>query len=414
MTDTRKLILRKRFQKTDLRNNNHKFWIILFYDNGDRQHIWGRVKDGVNPEDEDSGAQRKTWHNSTLEVALNKIAEKVDKKYEEIKLETASSALPSKVQATGDNRVDELVKHLLQESGEHIQSFMTDSAALKEMSLDQIDKGRKLLDRASRMLTARQQSANPRLRRAWQWDQAIDLAQAFYNTIPMALPAKIDSQDVARNLLDNIQTHLDRLDQLEQAVLVARSSNDAPDTVAQQSGLAVFGGAEILDMQRQSPDDFKKLRAAIRAMTNRTLINAYNIHIPHERIRFKANKYGAGNTATLFHGTQHANIPHILRSGLRIMSVAANGSRFGRGLYFADNITRSLNYVYSDYGRGNLVLMADVHLGKHKRMTGTNNRLRSAPTGYESIFGDLSRGGIQEWIVYFESQVSIKGLLEFE
>jgi poly [ADP-ribose] polymerase len=66
----------------------------------------------------------------------------------------------------------------------------------------------------------------------------------------------------------------------------------------------------------------------------------------------------------LWHGSRVSNFVGILSQGLRIAppEAPASGYLFGKGLYFADMASKSLNYCYPTEQVG-LVLLCEVALG---------------------------------------------------
>jgi len=85
-----------------------------------------------------------------------------------------------------------------------------------------------------------------------------------------------------------------------------------------------------------------------------------------------------GNRMLLFHGTRMANVLGILQRGFRLPHLndhVSNGSTLGRGIYFANSVTKSFNYCFSDMG---IVLLCDVALGTIESCrTMSDKRVRS-------------------------------------
>ncbi|KAK9675162.1 hypothetical protein K7432_016617 [Basidiobolus ranarum] len=73
-----------------------------------------------------------------------------------------------------------------------------------------------------------------------------------------------------------------------------------------------------------------------------------------------------GNRKLLWHGSRLSNFVGILSQGLRIAPPEApvTGYMFGKGVYFADCVSKSANYCFADYGRSEaLMLLCEVALG---------------------------------------------------
>ena len=67
----------------------------------------------------------------------------------------------------------------------------------------------------------------------------------------------------------------------------------------------------------------------------------------------------------LWHGSHISNYVGILSQGLRIAppEAPASGYRFGKGIYFTDQIAKSANYCRSDGSNDIFVMACDVSLG---------------------------------------------------
>ena len=73
------------------------------------------------------------------------------------------------------------------------------------------------------------------------------------------------------------------------------------------------------------------------------------------------------NIQLLWHGSRMVNFAGILSSGLRIAPPEApvTGYMFGKGLYFADCISKSANYCYHEkYDNTGFLMLCEVALGE--------------------------------------------------
>lgn len=95
------------------------------------------------------------------------------------------------------------------------------------------------------------------------------------------------------------------------------------------------------------------------------------------------------NRQLLFHGSRRENYVRILSKGLEIAPPEASptGSMFGRGVYFADMISKSANYcrAYATNNTG-LVLLCQVALGKTQGCYEGNPNIK-LDEGYDSVKG---------------------------
>lgn len=146
------------------------------------------------------------------------------------------------------------------------------------------------------------------------------------------------------------------------------------------------------------------------------------------------------NRKLLWHGSRLTNFAGILSQGLRIApkEAPANGYMFGKGVYFADMVSKSAGYSIGSSNIG-LMLLCEVSLGNVYEKTSaeyieelpekyhsTKGLGNTAPDENESIFTDgveipLGKAKMQnvqsallynEYIVYEEAQVKMKYLLK--
>ena len=182
------------------------------------------------------------------------------------------------------------------------------------------------------------------------------------------------------------------------------------------------------------------------------LSKIFSINRRNEKESELNNKY------LLFHGTRAYNILGILAGGLKIAPVEAptTGYNFGKGIYFADMISKSIDYAQAEYWdkdkeSKSYIFICEVSMGntfdvglknvfkneidiknkgynsvKALGMQGPNldkmlylNNGSSIPIGeiihydFKEFKGkNLNMMPVSEYIVYNESQVKIKFLVE--
>ena len=138
---------------------------------------------------------------------------------------------------------------------------------------------------------------------------------------------------------------------------------------------------------------------------------------------FEADGAKLPNIQMLWHGTRVFNVLSILKSGLfcppKSGSFHVTGRMFGDGIYGSDQSTKALNYArgYWDGGardKNCFMFLVDFAMGKHYT---PRNSYESLPKpGYDSTFAEAGKSGVMnnEMIVYRNSQVNIRYLIEFE
>ena len=81
-----------------------------------------------------------------------------------------------------------------------------------------------------------------------------------------------------------------------------------------------------------------------------------------------------GRNMLLFHGSSFTNFLGLLSMGLQIgpPTIDLHGSKFGKGVYFADMFTKSADYCddesYETRSLSRYILVCEVAIGKCKEM----------------------------------------------
>jgi poly [ADP-ribose] polymerase 2/3/4 len=100
------------------------------------------------------------------------------------------------------------------------------------------------------------------------------------------------------------------------------------------------------------------------------------------------------NHRLLWHGTNAAVIAAIMKTGLRIMP-AVSGSRVGRGIYMANELAKSAQYVRpanNIHGRQTAVFfLVEAALGKQHIIYHDDSSFVAAPPGFDSVLAKSKR-----------------------
>lgn len=401
---------RRKFQLTNLDGNNNKFWMIETWPLSATE-VWTRVtygRVGAAPQ-----VDEKAFPPATVE---RKIAAKIAKGYREVTLHRPPTITvaptQSQPQPVIEPRVQRLVDGIFAEAGEKIASYL--SVGVDALSLDQIERGRKLL------LLAQSQHA------AWQQSQTqadfqmlAGSVQHFYNAVPTQLPSRIDREKVVLDFCREFDEQEDRLNQLEAAIATLAVQQNNP-TVSSYDAL----GAQIALL----PQNDARYGHIVDYIA-RTTVHGYNvrvqdifeINVPGERRAFEQNNRGRSRIELLFHGTGSQNVRHILRAGLICPRTASNGRMFGHGIYFANMATKSTNYCsVRRRGAPHFLFLADVAIGRPYVAKDSMPNQRKAPLWHDSVWGKagntLAWGGtlrFDEFIVYTAPQQTLRYLVTF-
>uniref|UniRef100_A0A7S3KSA1 Poly [ADP-ribose] polymerase n=1 Tax=Euplotes crassus TaxID=5936 RepID=A0A7S3KSA1_EUPCR len=172
---------------------------------------------------------------------------------------------------------------------------------------------------------------------------------------------------------------------------------------------------------------------------NLQIIDSFKVARDGESKKFKKN---IGNRKLLWHGSGFANWGGILSQGLRIAPPEAPcaGYNFGKGIYFADIVSKSIPYTrYYSSNNTCILALCDVACGKQRELTSSSYNAMNLPKGTHSTFAVGSReaskqvkvdgsmaqigpfnqtprspswGSYSEYIVYDVDQVEIKYLFK--
>ena len=116
------------------------------------------------------------------------------------------------------------------------------------------------------------------------------------------------------------------------------------------------------------------------------VLDAFEIDRHGEREKFEKNSIG--NTQLLWHGSRLTNFVGILSQGLRIAPPEApvSGYMFGKGVYFADCVSKSANYCCPQNNTA-CILLCEVKLGECNEKVNADYNADKLPKGKHSTKG---------------------------
>lgn len=391
----------KKYQLTNLVNNNNKWWTIEWWKAEKITRVtYGRVgQDCARPAFKDGIDEKK----------FNAMLRKREKPQEEGTYKEIIVGQKVAANYSTDGLSQKLVSRInkiFAAANENIGNFLTIN--VDNLSLDQLEAGKDALADIVRLHSSYK-------KRLVSDAELIAGAEKYYNLIPSKLPAKIKPLEVSLNLANNAADEEDKLQQLVAAV----------------SGLKVAkAGGSILDQLgcKMEEADFPEFKFAEKYFNDTKrhydrsqykVKEVWRVEIPQERKAF--NEFPVrDNIKTLWHGTRDANVRHILRkTGLIIPRYAANGSMYGRGIYLANISTKSLGYC--GYGNEKYLFLIDAILG-NQYVTYSTGSWIDAPKGYHSVYAPAGKQngaysgylGFDEFILYKPEQQTIKYLVVVE
>ena len=119
------------------------------------------------------------------------------------------------------------------------------------------------------------------------------------------------------------------------------------------------------------------------------LVNVFKVVRKGEKVAYNKKSASMHNKRLLWHGSRLSNYCGILGEGLRIAppSAPTTGYMFGKGVYFADMVSKSANYCFaSKQAPSGLLLLSEVALGNMYECTGAEY-VEKLPDGKHSTFG---------------------------
>jgi predicted DNA-binding WGR domain protein len=352
--------------------------------------------------------------------------------------------------------IERVVRHFFSSTGRFVETNL--KCPLGQLSREQIDQGRAVLDRAKVLLNA---GADARSRRR-EFDE---LTNQFYSLIPHNFGyAKLDPDALRLDALGRVAQKEADLDVFLDAKSVAKGLAKGAAVDEQYASLGadlahvppggpVFAWVErllhatraknhgflgkisvksVLAVRRKGEGDFgaptpflanaEKIARELSggSFLRRTLglgPSAYDA--PHvRRVEDRPDLdprlcalYAAANVWPAWHGTRNANMTGVISRGLLIRPAGAvhAGSMFGDGIYFAHQSSKAINYTsargsYWASGADDVgyLLLADVAFGK-MHVAPASHFFRGPPAGCHSVYGKqgATRGLVNdEMIVY--------------
>nr|XP_045597735.1 poly [ADP-ribose] polymerase 1-like isoform X1 [Procambarus clarkii] len=202
--------------------------------------------------------------------------------------------------------------------------------------------------------------------------QLLDCSNRFYTLIPhdfgMKKPPLLDDLDLIKTKIGM----LDNLSEIEVAYNLLTSEDDG-DKDADPIDKHYHKLKTKMDVLDKDSDEFKMIQDYV-TNTHATTHSHYKLLVEEvfkierdgEKKRYKPFKQ-LNNRKLLWHGSRLTNFAGILSQGLRIAPPEApvTGYMFGKGVYFADMVSKSANYCCTSHiNPTGLILLCEVALGE--------------------------------------------------
>jgi poly [ADP-ribose] polymerase len=430
------LVKERRFSLTDQSegNNNHKFWNVEIYDDGQYICRWGRQGDN---------GQSKTFQKGSLSVAESEVEKKIRGKerkgYSEnefVDSATTSNISVKSVAKSGlesiaqnqirynNKNVATLVKYLTSINAHDITSKTGGQISFNDttglFSTEQGVVSQNTIDKANNILV----DIGDLVSKGNYDGNMIPLTNQYL----MLIPQKIGRRGLIHTdfwkSLEKVQDQKQILDSL-QASLVSASTQPGTKKTKKVKEEQIFDVQLDLVESGKTIDRIKKMyhtsRQSAHACQHLDVKKVYSVDINTVSQAFENDGKKLDEIWELWHGTRASNLLSILKGGLIIppsSSSHCTGRMFGNGVYASDQSTKALNYAYG-YWDGNrkdnncFMFLLDMAMGDYHvpKSYGRNFPVK----GSDSTFAKARQSGVgnNEMIVYRTSQVNLKYLIEF-
>ena len=248
---------------------------------------------------------------------------------------------------------------------------------LGQLSKSQVQKGFDALDEVEKALNTNSPAG------------LMQATSLFYTVIPHDFgrrkPPVINSSETLQKKRDmlNVLADIEVALGLEKKTETAAPSEMLPNPLDANYGTLKCG----LGYVDPKSDEFAYIARYLDATKDKnhyykpSIVDVFRLDRQGEAARFAAHDTIA-ERKLLWHGTNVAVVAAILGTGLRIMP--HSGGRVGRGMYFASENGKSIQYI-GPSGDTAIMFLAEVALGKEHSIWQDDSSLRTAPKGFDSI-----------------------------
>ncbi|KAJ3253177.1 Poly [ADP-ribose] polymerase 2 [Boothiomyces macroporosus] len=382
--------------QTDIKNNNNKFYVLQLLQNDTSGAVyvwtrWGRVGvDGQNklelcPSLPSAIATfQKKFHDKTKNHWDNRANfVKYPGKYFLIERDFEEEVEPDPAEETvkvekkiPDSKLEKPVKDLIDlifNTKMMEQQMMEIGYDAKKMPLGKlskahIQKGYNVLTKIGEVLRENSKNKHSKLQ---------DLSSEFYTIIPhsfgFSVPPVINSDDALARKIEMVEALAD----IEIATtLLKNMDKEVTEHPSDRNYHSLKRDLKPIDKKSKTFNILKKYTQNTHGKTHNAykleILDAFELHRDEEAEKFNnVGKEYHSNKMLLWHGSRLTNFVGILSQGLRIAPPEApvTGYMFGKGVYFADMVSKSANYCCtSRQSNTGILLLCEVALGKHNEL----------------------------------------------
>ncbi|XP_065208897.1 poly [ADP-ribose] polymerase-like [Planococcus citri] len=382
----------------DLQSGRNSYYKLQVLESNDRKmyylfRAWGRVGTDIGEHlleikagredaiaDFEALFEEKTANKWRTRANFKKVADKmnwVDVSYE------YESAVPSTLQQPVHNLIslifnEDTMKHIMLEF-----ELDTEKMPLGKLSKEQIMKAFKVLNELQKYIST-----------SGDRKTILALTNQFYTLIPHSFgvdnPPLLDDPDTLKQKDEMLRALMEM--EIAYSILkdVESENNDAHPIDTYYLKLKT----DISPLNKTDPE-FQTIQLYVQnshAKMHRKyvleIVEIFKVEREGEHKRYEPFKK-VHNRKLLWHGSRLPNFAGILSQGLRVAPPDApmNGYMFGKGIYFADRVSKSANYCDSkNTNNTGLVLLCQVALGNMYKLR-TRKYLSKPPAGKHSVIG---------------------------
>ncbi len=430
VNDTTDGVLDAMLNQTDIRNNNNKFYLLQVLKNGAGRYCtwfrWGRVGNNGQSSVEYDGPSK----DAAKRIFLNKFNDKAATKWNNRSQCTprpgkytyierdyshdddeddmngdqqkskggdgdeSKDIVPKIPDSTLHPRVQSLISLICDVSMMNRQmievGYDSNKLPLGKLSKTVVKQGYNVLSQIADVLEEAKKNG-----RAPSSSTLQTLSSQFYTYIPhsfgMRVPPVINTPEMLKAKIEMVES----LAEIESAAkIIATGKTDYTVNPLDhhynnlKCKLAPVTDDSVLDM-------IKRYVANTHATTHSSysldVLDVFEVEREGEADRFQAAQHHQDtNRHLLWHGSRLTNYVGILSQGLRIAppEAPATGYMFGKGVYFADMVSKSANYCFTSPSNDvGCLLLAEVALGRPNELLQANYNAHILPSGCLSTKG---------------------------
>lgn len=446
-----KEILHKRLCCTESQfgtQGHNKLWYVTVYDDGSLKTEWGRTGGPMAENTKSFGSSDAALREAEKLIAKKKKGKKgkdgkPDSVYTEIEVAGVTGGMTTKPTkggkvggrdlqrkaaeeiAAGDKEIEKLVTRFAQENIHNITQntsmtyddttglFSTPAGVIGQSS---IDSARDVLAEIRDLVVANDFDSPKAPKLIDQYLRFVPQDTGRNRPTVELICPDLGGVDKQVSILDSLQASLDMLNDPGRK----KGDKDTPqEAKIWDITMKVMRDSDIFHKIKRM---YEKTAKAMHACHHLKLKRVYVVDHHGMSAAFKSKGEKVGNVWQLWHGTRVGNILSILSKGMIIPPANAShctGSMYGRGCYFSDESTKSLNYAYGYWGHGRahnncFMFLVDVAMGKYYVPRSYNERFPKP--GYDSTFAKGGKSGVHnnEMIVYNTHQAALRYLCEFD